>query len=211
MNPTRLMCIALLAASAAACGILPKKEALARYAPEARLRVDPSWPMVGWQLQIPRPHADELVDSPRIVVRPLPGELQVYKGAVWAQPAPDLLQATLLRAFEDSGKIAGVAREGSGIAGDYELVLDLRRFDADYAGGGSPSAVIEIGAKLVSTRSNLVIANRTFRQAGGTTATDVEAVTGAFDQPLGAITTDIVGWTLLEGQRHDALHPRTAK
>ena len=203
----RSACLALLAAGITACGILPKKQPLALYAPEARVNVDPGWPTVSWQLQVPRPHADELVDSPRIVVRPLPGELQVYKGAVWAQPAPDLLQDTLLRAFEDSGRIAGVARRGSGIAGDYELLLDLRRFESDYAGGASPSAVIEVGAKLVATRSNSVIANRTFRQAGASPSTDITAVARAFDQSLGAISSEIVGWTLVEGQRHAAQHP----
>ena len=162
---------------------------------------------MSWQLQVPRPHGDELVDSPRIVVRPLPGELQVYKGAIWAQPAPDMLQDTVLRAFEDSGKIAGVARRGSGIAGEYELLLDLRRFESDYAGGANPSAVIEVGAKLVASSSNSVIASRTFRHAGPSASADISAVTHAFDQSLGAITSEIVGWTLVEGQRHAAQHP----
>src|SRR5688572_30487211 len=207
----RFACLALLAASIAACGILPKKQPLALYAPEARVSVDPAWPTVSWQLQVPRPHADELVDSPRIVVRPLPGELQVYKGAIWAQPAPDLLQNTLLRAFEDSGRIPGVARRGSGIAGDYELLLDLRRFESDYAGGANPSAVIEVGAKLIAARSNSVIASRTFRQAGTSASTDITAVAHAFDQSLGAISGEIVGWTLVEGQRHAAQHPIPAR
>ncbi len=203
----RFACLALLAAGIAACGILPKKEPLSLYAPEGRVTADPGWPTVSWQLQIPRPHAEELVDSPRIVVRPMPGELQVYKGAIWAQPAPDLLQNTLLRAFEDSGKIAGVARRGSGITGEYELLLDLRRFESDYAGGASPSAVIEMGAKLVATGSNSVIANRTFRQASTSPSADITAVAHAFDQSLAAISSEIVGWTLVEGQRHAAQHP----
>lgn len=211
IHSLRLACIATLAAGIAACGILPKKQPLALYAPEPRVSVDPSWPTVSWQLQVPRPHADELVDSPRMVVRPLPGELQVYKGAVWSQPAPDLLQNALLRAFEDSGKIAGVARRGSGIAGDYELLLDLRRFESDYAGGANPAAVVEIGAKLVAGRSNSVIASRTFRQAGASASTDITAVAQAFDQSLGAITSQIVGWTLVEGQRHAAQHPVPAR
>ena len=203
----RLACLALLAAGIAACGILPKKQPLALYAPEGRVSVDPGWPTVSWQLQVPRPHADELVDSPRIVVRPIPGELQVYKGAIWAQPAPDLLQNTLLRAFEDSGRIAGVARRGSGITGEYELLLDLRHFESDYAGSGSPAAVIEIGAKLVAARSNSVIASRTFRQASPSQSADISAVARAFEQSLGAVSSEIVGWTLVEGQRHAAQHP----
>lgn len=204
----RLLALAPLLAIVAACGILPKKAPLSLYAPEARITVDPSWPAVSWQLQVPRPHAAELLDSPRIVVRPVPGELQVYKGAVWTQPAPDLLQDTLLRAFEDSGRIAGVARHGSGITGDYDLLLDLRRFDSDYA-PGSPAAVVEVGAKLVSTRSSQVVASRAFRATAPAAATDIGAVSRAFEAALGQVATEVVGWTLVEGQRHRAAGPTT--
>jgi len=192
----------------ASCSLIPEKEPLALYSPAAKVAPDPGWPSVQWQLQIPRPLASELVDSPRIVVRPAPGELQVYKGAVWAEPAPDLVQDAVLHAFEDSGRIGGVARRGSGVAGDYELLLDLRRFDSDYAGGASPRADVEITAKLVANRSNVVIANRTFRQSAQAGGTAVGSVAQAFDSALSAVVADIVGWTLVEGQRYDAANPR---
>jgi cholesterol transport system auxiliary component len=192
----------------AGCGLLPAKDPLALYSPAAKVTPDPAWPSVQWQLQIPRPLASELVDSPRIVVRPAPGELQVYKGAVWAEPAPDLVQDAVLHAFEDSGRIGGVARRGSGVAGDYELLLDLRRFDSDYAGGASPRAEVEITAKLIANRSNTVIANRTFRQSAQAGGTAVGSVAQAFDGALSAVVADIVGWTLVEGQRYDAANPR---
>jgi cholesterol transport system auxiliary component len=206
-----LLCIAVLVSTLAGCGLLPKKQPLTLYAPTARVTADAAWPTVAWQLQVPRPHADELVDSPRIVVRPLPGELQVYTGAVWTQPAPDLVQDTLVRAFEDSGRIPGVARRGSGLAGDYELLLDLRRFESDYAGGAGPSAVIELGAKLVAQRSNAVVASRTFRSATPAASTDIAAVADALGQALGTVAGEVVGWTLVEGQRYDTLHPRNGK
>ena len=192
----------------AGCGLLPAKDPLALYSPAAKVAPDPAWPSVQWQLQIPRPLAPELVDSPRIVVRPAPGELQVYKGAVWAEPAPDLVQDAVLHAFEDSGRIGGVARRGSGVAGDYELLLDLRRFDSDYASGAAPRAEVEITAKLIANRSNTVIANRTFRQSAQADGTAVGSVAQAFDSALGAVVADIVGWTLVEGQRYDGANPR---
>jgi cholesterol transport system auxiliary component len=190
------------------CGLLPAKDPLALYSPAAKVTPDPAWPSVQWQLQIPRPLASELVDSPRIVVRPAPGELQVYKGAVWAEPAPDLVQDAVLHAFEDSGRIGGVARRGSGVAGDYELMLDVRRFESDYAGGAAPRAEVEITAKLIANRSNTVIANRTFRQSAQAGGTAVGSVAQAFDGALSAVVADIVGWTLVEGQRYDAANPR---
>jgi cholesterol transport system auxiliary component len=198
----------LVLAGLAGCGLIPKKEPLALYSPTAKVAPDPAWPRVRWQLQIPRPVASELVDSPRIVVRPAPGELQVYKGAVWAEPTPDLVQAAVLHAFEDSGRIGGVARRGSGVAGDYELMLDVRRFESDYAGGATPRAEVEITAKLIANRSNTVVANRTFRQSAMATGTAVGSVAHAFDAALSAASAEIVGWTLVEGQRYEAANPR---
>lgn len=205
-----LTCLAALFALCA-CGILPKKEPLSLYAPEAHIRADPAWPTVQWQLLIPRPTAAELVDSPRIVVRPTPGELQVYKGAIWAQPAPDLLRDTVLRGFEDSGRIAGVARRGDGLAGDYELLLDIRHFESDYGTGGTPGASIDVTAKLIANRSNAVVASRNFRATTAAAGVGIDTVSRAFEQSLSTVTRDIVGWTLVEGQRYDAQHPRPKK
>lgn len=195
---------ALIAATAllAACSILPEKSPQSLFAPAPRIQADPSWPSVDWQLVVPRPNVPAMLDSARIVVRPPSGELQVYKSALWAQPTPDLVQNAIVHGFEDSGRVAGVARRGEGITGDYILQLDIRRFIADYAGNARPSATVAIGAKLIS--SNQVIAQRVFHQQVPAATTDVGSVAAAFEQALGAATTQIVGWTLAEGQRHAA-------
>ena len=190
-----------------ACSIVPKKEPLSLYAPEAQVPADASWPTVHWQLQLPRPHASELLDSPRIVVRPTPGELQVYHAAVWAEPAPDLVQDAVLQAFEDSGRIAGVARRGSGVSGDYELLLDLRHFESDYAGGGTPQADVEIVAKLIANRTNIVVATRTLHERVPANGTAVGDVTQAFSTAMTHIVQDLVGWTLVEGEKYERANP----
>lgn len=197
---------ALLAAAAAlllsACSVLgsSQRDPVTIYAPQVDVRTDPAWPRVEWQLAVVKPTAARLVDSPRIAVRPVPGEIQVYKGASWSQPPTDLIESMLLQAFEDSGKIPSVARSGSGIRADYRLILDLRRFEADYAGQALPSAVIELNAKLLHVTQQRVVASRTFlgsRPAGGV---DVSQVAPAFDLALAEIGRDIVAWTLASGQ-----------
>lgn len=203
----RVLAGAALFATLTGCGIVPKKEPLSIYAPEAKVQADASWPTVRWQLQIPRPHAPELLDSPRIVVRPTPGEMQVYHGAIWAEPVPDLVQDAVLHAFEDSGRIEGVARRGTGVSGDYELLLDLRRFESDYAGGGAPSAEVELTAKLIANRTNQVIAVRTLKQSVPAASTSVGDVSRAFGDALSTTVQQLVGWTLTEGQQYDAAHP----
>lgn len=198
-------CLALLAATLlAGCSMLAgPKEDVTIYAPQVRVATDPAWPVADWQLSIGRPTASRMVDSVRIAVRPVPGELQVYKGAVWAKGPDEQLQDALLRALEDSGRIASVARQGSGIAADYRLELDLRRYEADYAGAAVPAATIEANAKLLHSGDRKVVASRTFLQAAPAAGTDPALVAEAFGQALGTIAHDIAGWALQNGNAHE--------
>ena len=202
MSRARILACLLPAVLLAGCGILPDKTPISLYSPQVVVAPDPAWPAVRGQLLVQRPNAEGLLDSPRIVVQPTPGEVQVYKGAVWADAAPDLLQTAVIHALEDSGKLTGVGRRGSGVAGDYELLMDIRRFDADYAGGGSPAAMIEVQAKLVLGRENTVVANQLFHASAPAGSTQIPAVSQAFGTALSDVTRQITGWTLTEASRH---------
>nr|WP_272494177.1 ABC-type transport auxiliary lipoprotein family protein [Stenotrophomonas mori] len=199
--PTRLLAPLCLLALAG-CSVLASGERtpVTVYAPQARIATDPHWPQVPWQLAIAKPVAARMVDSPRINVRPTPGELEVYRGATWSQPATDMLEAALLRGFEDSGRIGAAARTATGIRSDYKLAIDLRRFESDYAGKALPSATIELNAKLIHSLDQRVVAARTFLVAEPSARTDVGSVTAAFETALGRTATDLVGWTLTTGQ-----------
>lgn len=193
------LCLLLLSA----CSVLAGggRDSVTIYAPEARVTPDPNWPAVNWQLVIAKPSAERLIDSPRINVRPTPGQLEVYRGATWSQPATDMLEDIVLRAFEDSERIPAVARIASGIRSDYKLTLDLRRFESDYRNGSTPAATIELNAKLIHSLDQRIVAARTLTVAEPATTTDTAQVVRAFDQALQQIATDLVGWTLTTGQQ----------
>jgi cholesterol transport system auxiliary component len=174
------------------------------FAPDPRVATDPAWPSVGWQLALGTPSGARVIDSYRIAVRPTPGELQVYKGARWAKSPGEMLQDSLLRALEDSGRLPAVARQGAGVAADYKLLLDLRRFEADYTGATVPAATIEVNAKLVHAKDQSVVASRTFVHAEPAGSVDVARVADAFGEGLGRISHDIAGWVLATGAAHDA-------
>lgn len=197
----RLAALAALLALAG-CSVLPKNEPISLYRPEPRLAFDPAWPKADWQLQIARPGADAVTDSARILVRPRPGELQVYKGAAWTQPAPDLVHETLMRAFVDSGRFTGVSRRGEGVSPRHELLLDLRRFESDYAGGSAPTVRIAIGARLVHNADNRIVASRVFEAEVATDGTGIAHINRAFEQGLGEVSTRMIGWVLEEGGRN---------
>lgn len=189
----------------AGCSILgtKPKDAATVYAPDPRVQAEASWPIVRWQLALGRPHGTRNIDSQRIAVRPTPNELQVYKSAQWAKPPGEMLEDALLRALEDSERIPAVGRHGSGIGADYRLLLDLRRFESDYAGNATPAATIEVSAKLLHVKSQQVVAARTFLQAQPATGTAVPEVVVAFEQALAAISRDLAGWTLTTGNSYE--------
>ena len=190
----------------AGCSILGGKHTPTTiYAPDPRVAPDATWPSVTWQLEIADPQATRMLDSQRIAVRPTPGQLEVYKGASWATSPSDQLQTAVLRALEDSQKIAAVARKGSGLAANYTLLMEVRRYDADYAGHAVPAATIEVNAKLLQSPDQAVVATRTFLQAVPATATDTASVAQAFGSALGTIAHDIAGWTLASGAANHSM------
>ena len=206
----RIVAAVLLALGLAGCSLLGggERERSTIYAPDPRVAVDPSAPEVSWQLSLSPPVGARAIDSFRIAVRPAPDELQVYRGANWAKTPTDMLQDTLLRALEDSGKIPSVARQGAGITADYKLVVDLRRFEADYAGNAVPAATIEFNAKLVHTIDQGIVASRTFQRAQPASGTDVALVVDAFSRSLEAITAELANWILVAGDTHQReAHP----
>ena len=195
----------------AGCSILSDKpkDPTTIFAPEPAVKADASWPKVDWQLVIAPPAAARIVDSLRIAVRPTPGELQVYRGAQWARPPSDMLVDTVLRALEDSGRIGGVARQGTGVAGEYKLFFEVRRFESDYAGSAVPSATIEVSAKLLHVPQQKVAASRVFLQATPAASAAVPDVARAFEQSLSKIGGDIAGWTLSSGEAYRRTLPAT--
>ncbi|MGV6492655.1 ABC-type transport auxiliary lipoprotein family protein [Stenotrophomonas rhizophila] len=199
---TRILLPVAMIATLGGCSLLGSNErsAVTIYSPIVRIQADPGWPKVDWQLVVVKPSAARVVDSPRINVRPSPSELEVYKGVSWAQPATDMLDDALVRGFEDSGRVAGVARATTGIRADYKLALDVRRFEADYRGQATPAAMIEVNAKLIHVIDQRVVADRTFRQEQPVPTTATADVARAFEQGLQAMTTELVGWTLVTGQ-----------
>ncbi len=206
-HPAKIAAVGLLCLGLAGCSILgsggSERARSTLYAPDPRVLADPSWPAVDWQLSINAPTAARMIDSYRIAVRPVPDQLQVYAGAGWARTPTDMLQDALLRTLEDSGRIAAVSRQGTGIAMDYKLLLDVRRFEADYAGGAMPSATIEVSAKLVHNIDQSIVAARTFLHAEPAGATDTGSVVDAFSRALARAAGEISGWTLSSGQAHE--------
>jgi cholesterol transport system auxiliary component len=200
MSRVSLNLAGALALVLAGCGSIggPKTEVKV-YSPATAVTADASWPKADWSLSVGVSAASAMLDSPRIVVRPSANVVQTYKGARWADNAPDLLQTAVIEAFEDSGRVGSVTRFGGGsVRGDYGLWLEVRQFEAVYE-GGAPQAVVEVQARLVKLHGGGLVATRRFRQAVPGRTPEVDDIVAAFGEAMSALSTDLVGWTLTQG------------
>ena len=102
----------------------------------------------GRQILVQQPTALRAIDSEQIVIRVAPSQIQYLSKAQWGDKLPRMVQAKLVEAYENSGKLGGVGVPGQGLAIDYQLVTDIRAFEIDTTGGSH--AVVEISAKIVN-------------------------------------------------------------
>ncbi len=91
------------------------------------------------------------LDSPGIATR-WPGQrLDYVAGARWAEELPQLLESALVESLQDSGRLRSVQGDFGRFRATHTLVVEVRRFEADYTGGGLPVAQVELTATIGKT------------------------------------------------------------
>ena len=178
------------------------------YAPQVSSAPDSSWPVVNWDLSITKPSSTRMIDSSRILVRPTPNQLMFFHGIVWAQPAPELIEESVLHAFEDSARIKGVARSGTGISADYQLLMDIRRFEAVYVNANQPEVAVDLEVKLLDNQSQNIVGSRHLLLTSPITGKQSEAICTAFALVFEQLNRAVVSWTLTTGQNAAVRHKR---
>lgn len=167
---------------------------------------DPDLPTVPWQLLVELPVAAAGLDTTRIALTENYLQLDYYAQASWTERAPIMVQTLIVESFENSGRIISIGRETFGLRSDFVLKSELREFQADYLDGRRVR--VRINAKLVRNPQRAIIASGSFERVvpiGGDAFIDI--VRG-FDEALGGVMRDLVGWALVEGQRNWIDEPR---
>ncbi|MEX0752077.1 MAG: ABC-type transport auxiliary lipoprotein family protein [Xanthobacteraceae bacterium] len=144
------------------------------------------------QLLIPVATALGPLDSDKILVRPGVGEIAALADAQWSDRLPRIVQVRIVQAFENASRLRAVGHTGEGLAGDYELVLEIRAFEISVPAG--PAAEVEIAAKIVGDRSGRIVAARIFHAAVPASATQGSAAVAALDAAFAQVATDLVLW-----------------
>lgn len=145
-----------------------------------------------WLLVVPEPSTLMGFNTDKILLQPEAGESVPLANARWGDNLPILLQAKVIQSFENAGYAKSVSRTRDGVTGDYQLLIDIRRFHISTA--PEPVADIDFVAKLLN-KDGKIIAASTFQATVPAKGTEAQAYVDAFDEAFAKLMTDLVAWT----------------
>jgi cholesterol transport system auxiliary component len=199
MMERRLFLIGASALSLSACGsLLGPPDAGPIYTVRPSFSQPPAQAeKVRWALAVMRPDVSGGLDTDRIALIQADGTMDYYAKATYPDRLPATIQRALLDGFEASGRIEGVAREQDALHAEYNLLTEVKDFEAKYSAPDAiPSVTVSMNAKLTTTHGRNIVGSFVTTQTVAATANSTAAVAQALSQALGAAVTAIVNWTL---------------
>lgn len=146
------------------------------------------------QILVPEPRALQALASNQIAVKPTPLTLAYYPSVAYEDTAPRVLQRVILDTFQNTGRVAAVGLPGQSLLINYQVVTEIRAFQAETFDGDQ--ARIEIAAKLLNDANGRVITDRVFTVAVPLSGDDAEAAAVGLNTAAQALAQDVVDWTL---------------
>lgn len=145
------------------------------------------------QILIAEPTAVRTLDSQQIAIMPSALTVEYVAESQWSDRLPRLVQLRLLQAFQNTGRIGAVGVPGQGLAIDYQIVTEIRRFEISLETG---SAVVEISVKALNDRSGQVRSSQIFTASVPLAGAGSDNYVVALNAAFGQVSDSIVGWAL---------------
>ena len=133
------------------------------------------------------------LDGSGIAVRWPGNRLDYVAAARWADNLPELLQSALIESFQDSGRLRSVQGDIGRFRATHSLVIDVRRFEADYTGGGLPVAEVSFAATLGRTSDRRVLTSFTVSAGEAAAANRQSSVVAALNAAFNRAVMEAAG------------------
>lgn len=146
------------------------------------------------QILILEPSALKILDSQDIVIKPSDAVVEYLDKSQWSDRLPKVVQARLIETFENTKRVRAVAKPGEGLVIDYQVVSDIRAFQANLSSGLS-EAQVAISVKLVSDRTGKVVRSKIFDVSAPMASTNPLDVVTAIDAAFDKVASNLVAWT----------------
>jgi cholesterol transport system auxiliary component len=138
-----------------------------------------------------RPQAAPGLETEHIALKRSAQRLDYYAASRWPAPLPDFLQSLAIEALRASGKFHSVQSDRAAFAADEVLQIEIRRFQAEYAGDAAPVVHVQLLATLGRRNDRSVLAIVNAESSVAATENRMQAVVAAFQAAVSAALTDL--------------------
>jgi len=133
-------------------------------------------------LRFNRPSAAPGLDSPQIVLVQSDRRMSFFLASRWAAPAPSMIEMLAVEKLRESRIWQSIGDSASAFPSDYVMQVTMRRFEADYTGGGAAPEVHVVFDCMVGRREGReVVASFLAEGATQASANRLAAVVAAFE------------------------------
>lgn len=149
---------------------------------------------------VSRPDAPRALGADTIAIQQSDATLAYASGVRWVEATPGLIQNAVIEELQNTDGAFLAARPRDGISADYELALEIHRFEADYCNGmeSAPVADVSITARLVKTKGRDLLASRRFEAESRASTNRVGEIVQAFNAAMGQVNGELIAWTAEE-------------
>ncbi len=138
-------------------------------------------------LRVAHPNASPGLESPHIMLLQSDYRMNFFTGVRWPASTPEVIESLVVQTLRASGDWTSVADPGSPFPSDFLLQIGVRRFEADYSGGGeAPVVHVVLDCILGRREGREVVATFVASGEANAAANRISAVVGAFEQATDA-------------------------
>jgi cholesterol transport system auxiliary component len=162
-------------------------------------------------LQVAHPFAAPGLDGPHIMLVQADHRMNFFLGSRWPSPVTDLVEALTVDTLRAAGTWQSVEDSGSPFSAEYLLQISVRRFEADYTGGGAaPTAVVVLDCTLGARAGRRLIASFVAQGSAPAASDRMNEVVAAFehatDAALGSLAEQTAAATRAFAERSATAH-----
>jgi cholesterol transport system auxiliary component len=138
-------------------------------------------------LQVPRPQADPGLSTELITLVQSDHRMGHYAGSSWPGALPDVVETLAIDTLRASGHWSAVQDAPSPFSADYLLQINIRRFEADYTGGGeAPKVYVTLDCTIARRLGRELLTSFVAEGVADAEANKMSAVVAAFEKAANA-------------------------
>ncbi|MEJ1964173.1 MAG: ABC-type transport auxiliary lipoprotein family protein [Gammaproteobacteria bacterium] len=143
-------------------------------------------------LQVPRPQADPGLNTELIALVQSDHRMDRYAGSSWAANLQDVVETLAIDTLRASGTWSAVHDAPSPFSADYLLQINIRRFEADYTGGGeAPKVYVTLDCTIARRLGRELLTSFVSEGVADADANRMGSVVAAFEKAANVALADM--------------------